>query len=91
MSAKHTPGPWKWNGDGIDGARGEQVLVVDYPSRFSISDADRALIASAPGLLEALTKSLSLLEYMASGRESAMSHKTLVEARAIIAKAEGEK
>lgn len=66
---KHTPGhhlgPWLWNGNEIYTASGIPVLIVDYPSRFSISDEDKALLAAAPELLAMLREALPAVEYLA--------------------------
>ena len=54
------------------------------------ADVDRERVRdAAPDLLAALGEALALLDYMASDRETALNHKTLVRARAAIAKAGG--
>lgn len=63
--ATHTPGPWEWFGDQLDGGEhgGECVLLLTDDGReygmhspvlqMDNEVADRALIAAAPDLLEA--------------------------------------
>ena len=58
MSAKHTPGPWKYNGKtDIYGASGATICEL-YRGYEHISEcqANANLIAAAPDLLEALTR-----------------------------------
>ena len=54
---KHTPGPWYWDSEGL----GNESLIVfgrGFPAEMT-SDANKALIAAAPDLLEALQAMLS--------------------------------
>ena len=57
---KHTPGPWDWycRGDELVGADCTRVIRIahddDGSPELSIGEADSALIAAAPDLLEAL-------------------------------------
>lgn len=62
--------------------------VCSYP-RTIAAIALEQVKAAAPDLRDALIEALALLEYMATDRESAANHKTLVRARAAIAKARG--
>lgn len=98
---KWTKGPWFWNEDrwnggysSITGADDVDVLrpnhcndgddgaawFEDYPS-----DADRALIVSAPDLFEALE---AILPYAANMLEH--DHPVVAKARAALQRAEGE-
>ena len=53
--SKHTPAPWRWEGDKMRGAERKLVKTSQHetlhPERAA---ANRALIAAAPDLLEAL-------------------------------------
>ena len=53
--SKHTPGPWRWEGDKMRGAERKLVKTSQHetlhPERAA---ANRALIAAAPDLLLAL-------------------------------------
>lgn len=66
METTHTPGPWEWrDGDELrraratrdDGRYGDLVLVASYDydrgPYLNTTDANRALIAAAPDLLDA--------------------------------------
>ncbi len=76
QAASHTPGPWEWfhvgtiPGDGclrLDAADGTNILITDKTDE-SLSwnplpnDANAALIAAAPELLEALRGVLERFE-----------------------------
>lgn len=61
----HTPGPWTWSDDMTMDAEdgdayvvrtldGEDGSVLYHHALWDVEDADRALIAAAPELLEAL-------------------------------------
>ena len=55
--SKHTPPPWSWVGPYPNGAMlltGRDNAVIHSPHPVSISDGDKALIAAAPEMLEAL-------------------------------------
>lgn len=65
MSTKHTPGPWHWDSDPIDGdplgrvrfqvvALGRTITKTYYSSGDATAEADTRLIAAAPDLLLAL-------------------------------------
>ena len=93
MSAKHTPGPWRFytepqpNGCPIVGnGRGLMLAMlahsVNYPDQRDEANANARLIAAAPELLEALQDMLILH----AGISDDMVE-TLTRARAAIAKA----
>lgn len=62
--SKHTAGPWEWVGDNLEQSENYADVIASSVScgawcqggmvNLVISDADRALIAAAPDLLEAL-------------------------------------
>ena len=67
METKHTPGPWNFDGHGIN-AKGERILKVQYQrhdgngkisERF---DADSNLAAAAPELIESLKWFVHIVE-----------------------------
>jgi transketolase C-terminal domain/subunit len=108
MTEEHTKGPWVWRGkdgglyqEGTTHRFGEAVLVPSYEYDSGIdtvvSEADMALIAAAPDLLEALKKAD---QFMTNGIElgyirmptlpdPALATPGIV--RAAIAKATGQK
>lgn len=102
MSA-HTPGPWTWTEDrcwgGYSGIVGPNNQEVFYPNTANNGDdgaawfedlpseADRALIAAAPDLLEALKRTLNFIENNES--EFGITLESGDIARAAIAKATG--
>lgn len=60
---QHTPGPWKWLGDCLEGPDYSDVIGSKVACGawcqggscvLTISDADKALIEAAPDLLDAL-------------------------------------
>jgi hypothetical protein len=69
MSAKHTPGPWKFVQGGSGNFPTWNVRIgsnlVTLPSAASMEtlDADARLIAAAPDLLEALKLALSIIGF----------------------------
>jgi hypothetical protein len=90
---KHTPGPWKWCGRGLEQDGGERLDVIYtevicgsfcYGScvGMTVSDADKLLIAAAPDLYEALQE---IIETEWIGGKGGF-----VKARAALAKARGE-
>ena len=95
MSAKHTPGPWRFytepqpNGCPIVGnGRGLMLAMlahsVNYPDQRDEANANARLIAAAPELLEAL------IELADCGAEAWGEDRPCVRiARAAIAKATG--
>lgn len=57
--AKHTPGPWSWDGNWLGVRQGtcEYSMILAYTTDddgLCGSEADKALVAAAPDLLEAL-------------------------------------
>lgn len=86
---KHTPGPWRYrlrgSGKGCDVLAGEgrQVEVVAYDVHGRTAEADAALIAAAPDLLDALRLAEEWL--VSVGADGS----PLTAVRAAIAKAEG--
>lgn len=55
-NTKHTPGPWYYTGEYINTATGDNIcrIMGRITLRDGVSDANAALIAAAPELLEAL-------------------------------------
>ena len=91
METKHTPGPWNFDGNGIN-AKGERILKVQYQrhdgngkisERF---DADSNLAAAAPELLAALELTLEPLDI---GEDCGLTADTYNIVCAAIAKATG--
>jgi len=67
MSNEHTPGPWVWSGNDLDGDTDglESVMEprVDGGSIYlGITPANARLIAAAPDLLEAAIEALQQLD-----------------------------
>jgi len=63
--SKHSPLPWASRGGEIVAADGVVVARVDGPNRADLiptRDANRALLAAAPELLEACVAALELLQ-----------------------------
>ena len=88
---KHTPGPWRFDGHGINGADGTRIAKVsntnpyqsDGRTRDTEFDATSQLIAAAPELLLACKLALDAIEMD-------RHHPGYADAlRAAIAKAEG--
>lgn len=83
---KHTPAPWKLAG-ATTISNADATACIAHVSTFSIeqseADANAALIAAAPELLQALIKAERELAYHASTRHS----RKLPAIRAAIAKA----
>jgi hypothetical protein len=52
-TAKHTPGPWKWDGGGYVDAPAGCIAGINATSSPSVSEANARLIAAAPELLAA--------------------------------------
>ena len=106
MSAQHTPGPWRIKSDpmhfdtlttvegGAIGVRkpfGVQMIVqVGGDSDFQEAEANARLIAAAPELLDLLNRAVRRLEIAHANGDTIM-REWIVEARAAIAKVEGEK
>lgn len=92
----HTPGPWEWAEANMDAAKringpsGIEVMHVVFTGNadMKISDADAALIAAAPDLLEALKLLLSQAD-TSDPYEHVTVGKHITRAERAIAKAEG--
>jgi hypothetical protein len=97
-SPKHSPGPWRWRETGEN-----EYAILDQDNDYvamdiyAITPADRALIAAAPKMLEAL-KALNLLAMEWERARYGKTHKEMqgylyqpeiYDAQAAIAKAEG--
>lgn len=89
---KHTPGPWRYEkrSDRVIYA-GDESLFCDmrYYPWCSANEADWPLVAAAPELLDALRRVIELAEGGFNYRDIAWQS-AHAEARAAIAKAEGE-
>lgn len=88
MDAKHTPGPWEMSGPTLKG-NGYNIGSVNS-HRTTEGEANAALIAAAPEMLEALEAIATHFDTPASGRLCNISD-LLNDARAAIAKAKGQK
>lgn len=100
MSAKHTPGPWRYytepqpNGCPIVGnGQGLMVAMLAHstrqPEQREEALANARLIAAAPELLEAIIAARKLWgDYLPAGNSNAMKAMKLVDAA--IAKATGQ-
>ncbi|EQA5722295.1 hypothetical protein ACX4ER_003920 [Cronobacter dublinensis] len=100
MKGNFTPGPWEWwtsnsflrlssQATGKDGGVIDSYAMSDGNTSLSVSNADMALIAAAPDLLEALQLSVKAMQ---EGRLVSYPewYGTINKARAAIAKAIGE-
>jgi hypothetical protein len=98
---KHTPGPWKavpqhttvagfWeeNGINIEGPNGEEIIGTEGIFNGEFDEANAALIAAAPELLEALKEAATVLARLDTLRHIEPQFPALDKARAAIAKAE---
>ena len=71
MKTKHTPGPWRFDGHGINNVKGKRIAKVCHykpyifpdgkPIRNICFDKDSQLIAAAPELLEACKGAIAAL------------------------------
>ena len=94
QTAKHTPGPWKQNGNTVweDGTKDRGHIAVcrlrvgTHVPEFQ-NEANARLIAAAPDLLAVLEKVLAAYE---AAREPGHGTILIAEARAAIAKARGQ-
>lgn len=93
---KHTPGPWKWyEGDEPTHAElypsdyeGEAVDSIAYHgANWRMKDADKALIAAAPDMYDALSDAAAWLSCLDDLTENEQA--TLDSIAAALAKAEG--
>lgn len=98
MSAKHTPGPWKWesgyhetpgNYSELLDRYGERVVGSCDGCAIIFSEADARLIAAAPEMLKELKHLRSLVGSAIYNGISIPGLATMNGADAIIAKAEG--
>lgn len=99
MTPQHTPGPWivlPWyarNGSEIITIQAVNRTVADCPGNDALAKANAQLIASAPEMLSALERLVSIGEKLQSGKRGGevMGVLSLLtdEARAIVAKAKG--
>jgi hypothetical protein len=96
---KHTPGPWKTSNDGCDieaiyGPNKEDVLGICSMYADESSEANAALIAAAPELLEALNNLCNVLSDDGNDYRYSQLFNTVMaarnRARNAIAKAEGK-
>lgn len=91
---KYTKGPWFWVGDSLMANRtaehhSEHVMFVGKDGTLNLSDADRAVIAAAPDLLEAAQE---LVGFLGSGpdgedEDERLERRLLTDLRAAIRKA----
>ncbi len=101
--AKHTPGPWAANDDGLvlgnlDNYEGEAPLVCtcgsadDFNMEPDLHLANARLIASAPEMLEALRAMVARAPFIdQSVTEDGLANcEALMKARGAISQAEGE-
>lgn len=101
MSAKHTPGPWRFytepqpNGCPIVGnGRGLMLAMlahsVNYPDQRDEANANARLIAAAPELLDALQWLVDLMPDPELDIDT-VQREQVIKAKAVIAKATGGK
>lgn len=99
MSAKHTPGPWRFytepqpNGCPIVGnGRGLMLAMlahsVNYPDQRDEANANARLIAAAPELLDALQWLVDLMPDPELDIDT-VQREQVIKAKAVIAKATG--
>lgn len=100
--SKHTPGPWAyWSGynpyDKIEAqvtAEGGDIVIASYNHLIAEGEANAALIAAAPDLLEALERCAVLLRIKRHACEDSgvcrILDSHISQARSAIAKAKGE-
>ena len=85
---KGTPGPWHWQGEVL--CNDEHIVGGDS---WVFRDADKRLIAAAPGLLEVLQELMRSYDdfRVRHGRIDEPKNKLMLDAQAAINKALGEK
>lgn len=93
---KHTPGPWEWSGLQLLGDCSDDScspVLIAQGDPFDPSDADKALIAAAPEMYEALKMAHSALDRLMGDTDwpdpNAYEVQAAQMARAAILKAEG--
>lgn len=69
---KGTPGPWYWDEEGL-GNNNHIVFGKGYPAEMT-NKANKALIAAAPELLEALIKLVDIVDDMVHGPSTDAAH-----------------
>lgn len=86
---KGTPGPWYWDEEGL-GSKNHIVFGKEYPAEMT-SKANKALIAAAPELLEALQNMIGAFDNPIVRRKlpSTFNCEAIQSARAAINKALG--
>lgn len=105
-TAGHTPGPWTWDDNTLRPVKQDPAIshvhsILDAEGGFGFMggdvhqtcaelEADRALIAAAPELLEALKLAAHCLQWHAAQHPAGMDCKAVEDARAAIAKATGQ-
>ena len=95
MESKHTPGPWCISRDGTPDYAPQYTVYDEEPgdrvATAFVSEANAALIAAAPELLEALEEAHNALELFASDESQSgqIAVFAVMKARAAIAKASG--
>lgn len=105
-TARHTPGPWIWDDNTLrpanpdpntsnvssilDAESGYGFMGGDVLATCAELNADLALIAAAPELLEALKLAAHCLQWHAAQHPAGMDCKAIEDARAAIAKATGQ-
>lgn len=91
---KHTAGPWRVSQDGtriVAGANGLHIAQVATQGMGFAADANAALLATSPEMLESLELLIQhVLHYVAMPNAHADAHKHAANARAVIAKATGQ-
>lgn len=97
MSIRHTPGPWSWDGCGVNDATEYRERIATYSRLHSLDNpearkANGRLMAAAPELLEIL-EAIVDGSWWASVEQvddaSEFDQALIVQARAAIAKAKG--
>jgi hypothetical protein len=96
--AEHTPTPWKWCGNDLDGANYAEVMGLDVECgralcyggtvKLNISDEDRAFIVRAVNAHEDLLEALREAEEFVVGLDGAQMIWEKI--RAAIARAEAD-
>ena len=95
-TTKHTPGPWSFDGRGINDATEyrERIATLQWPVNLRLSGqrrADGRLIAAAPDLLEALESLYHAANSIGEDTCDPVAFAgALEDARAAIEKAKGE-
>lgn len=88
---KGTPGPWEVDGTEIYPVAGHRATDAICGMAVGFSDADAALIAAAPELLEALVIAVGNLKEICDVLGADRPQSTIRRAEAALSKALGEK